>query len=160
LTLTITLAVLAAVPVLQFLSLGYLLESAGRIARTGRLRDGFIGVRTAARFGGAVLGVWLSLLPVWLVSSLALEARLIPPGRPRRPPLASGPGAPGGADDGPHRARPVPRRPAAPLPVPVHDAVLAAQATLEGRPLRRGPRRPVELRLLAAAALLLLAGAA
>src|SRR5262245_45430455 len=55
LTLTITLAALAAVPVLQFLSLGYLLEAAGRIARTGRLRDGFIGVRPAARFGSAVL---------------------------------------------------------------------------------------------------------
>ena len=41
------LAVLAAVPVLQFLSLGYLLEATGRVARSGRLRDGLIGVRTS-----------------------------------------------------------------------------------------------------------------
>src|SRR5829696_6838700 len=49
------LAVLAAVPVFQFLSLGYLLEATGRVARSGRLRDGFIGVRTVARIGGIVL---------------------------------------------------------------------------------------------------------
>src|SRR5205807_1705985 len=51
-SLIVGLAVLAAVPVLNFLSLGYLLEAGGRIARTGRLRDGFIGVRQAARAGG------------------------------------------------------------------------------------------------------------
>src|SRR5690349_917339 len=58
-TLVVALAVLAATPVLQFLSLGYLLEAAGRVARTGRLRAGFIGVRRAARVGGIVLGTWL-----------------------------------------------------------------------------------------------------
>jgi hypothetical protein len=78
-SLIVGLAVLAAVPVLQFLSLGYLLEAGGRIARTGRLRDGFIGVRPAARAGGIVLGVWLMLLPVRLVSSLALSAQIIAP---------------------------------------------------------------------------------
>src|SRR5438270_2680511 len=49
------LAILAAIPILQFLSLGYLLEAAGRVARSGRLRDGFIGVRTMARIGGIVV---------------------------------------------------------------------------------------------------------
>src|SRR5262245_23406215 len=43
--LMVGLAVLAALPVLQFLSLGYLLEAGARVARSGRLRDGFIGVR-------------------------------------------------------------------------------------------------------------------
>jgi hypothetical protein len=76
------LAVLAAVPVLQFLSLGYLLEASARVARTGRLRDGFIGVRAAARAGGFVLGVWLTLLPLRLVSSLWLSAQVIEPGGP------------------------------------------------------------------------------
>jgi hypothetical protein len=74
------LAVLAAIPVFQFLSLGYLLEAGGRVARTGRLRDGFIGVRQAARVGSIVLGVWLMLLPLRLVSSMALSAELIEPG--------------------------------------------------------------------------------
>ena len=51
---------LAAIPIVQFLSLGYLLEAGGRIARTGRFRDGFIGVRTAARVGSIVLGTWIT----------------------------------------------------------------------------------------------------
>jgi hypothetical protein len=79
LTLMVGLAVLAAVPVVQFLSLGYLLEAGGRVARTGRLRDGFIGVRLAARLGGIVLGSWVLLLPVRLVAGLARSAQIIAP---------------------------------------------------------------------------------
>jgi hypothetical protein len=74
------LAVLAAIPVLQFLSLGYLLEAGGRVARTGRLRDGFIGIRTAARIGGIVLGCWLFLLPVRLIADWTYSAQIIDPG--------------------------------------------------------------------------------
>ncbi|HZZ77558.1 MAG TPA: hypothetical protein VFE62_03510 [Gemmataceae bacterium] len=76
-SLLVFLAVLAAVPILQFLSLGYLLEASARIARTGRIRDGFIGVRIAARAGGFVIGTWLMLLPLRLVSSLWLSAQII-----------------------------------------------------------------------------------
>ncbi len=89
--LMIGLAVLAALPVFQFLSLGYLLESAGGVARTGRLRDGFIGVRLAARLGGGVLGCWLLLLPVRLVADLAYSAQIIDSGRPHRHCLARWP---------------------------------------------------------------------
>lgn len=77
--LMIGLAVLAALPVLQFLSLGYLLEAGGRVARTGRLREGFIGVRLAARLGGLVLGCWLMLLPVRFIADLAYSAQIIDP---------------------------------------------------------------------------------
>lgn len=73
------LALLATLPILQFLSLGYLLESGGRIARSGRLRDGFVGVRKAARVGSIVLGSWLLLLPLRLVSSMATSAAIIEP---------------------------------------------------------------------------------
>jgi hypothetical protein len=73
------LAVLAAVPLLQFLSLGYLLEASGRVARTGRLRDGFPGVRIAARLGGIVLASWLFLLPVRLLADLTYSAEIIDP---------------------------------------------------------------------------------
>src|SRR5262249_3173910 len=66
-TLIVGLAVLAAMPLVGLLSLGYLLEAGGRIGRTGRLRDGFIGVPTAARAGGIVVGTWLMLLPLRLV---------------------------------------------------------------------------------------------
>jgi hypothetical protein len=77
--LLVGLAVLAALPLLQFLSLGYLLEASGRVARTGRLRDGFPGVRLAARLGGIVLGSWVMLLPVRLVADLAQAAQIIDP---------------------------------------------------------------------------------
>jgi hypothetical protein len=78
--LFIGLAVLAALPVLQFLSLGYLLEAGGRVARTGRLRDALIGVRLAARLGGVVLGAWLFLLPARFVADMAKAAEIINPG--------------------------------------------------------------------------------
>ncbi len=77
--LLLFLAALAAIPVLQFLSLGYLLEASARVARTGRLRNGFIGIRLAARAGGLVLGVWLMLLPLRLMSSFWYSAELIDP---------------------------------------------------------------------------------
>jgi hypothetical protein len=78
--LTIGLAILAALPVLQFLSLGYLLEAGGRVARTGRLRDGFIGVRLAAWLGGVFIVCYLMLLPVRFVSDMASSAHVIDPG--------------------------------------------------------------------------------
>ena len=71
------LAVLAAIPVVQFLSFGYLLESSGRIARTGKFRSGFIGIKTAARAGSMVLGTWLWLWPIRYVSSLWYASNLI-----------------------------------------------------------------------------------
>ncbi len=71
---------LASVPVAQFLAYGYLLEAGGRVARTGRLRDGLVGVRKASRIGSTVIGVWLFLLPLELVSSLANSAQLVDPG--------------------------------------------------------------------------------
>jgi hypothetical protein len=74
------LAFLAALPVLQFLSLGYLLEAGGRVARTGRIRDGFIGVYRGALLGGIVLGGWLLLWPARLVAGLAQSADIIDPG--------------------------------------------------------------------------------
>lgn len=73
------LATLAALPVFQFLSLGYLLEASGRVARSGRIRDGFPGVRVAARLGGIVIASWLFLLPVRLVADLAYSAQIIDP---------------------------------------------------------------------------------
>lgn len=76
------LAVLATVPLLQFMSLGYLLECSGRIAKSGRLRDGFVGIRKAARVGSIWLGTWLCLWPARLVASLAYDAHLASPFSP------------------------------------------------------------------------------
>lgn len=77
--LFVGLSVLAAIPVGQFLALGYLLEASGRVARSGRLRDGFIGVRTAARFGGVALAAALLWLPLYFLSIQAEAARVISP---------------------------------------------------------------------------------
>lgn len=76
------LALLAAIPVLQFLSLGYLLEVSGRVARSGRLRDGLVGYRQAARLTGIVAGVWIVLLPLRLAATLRRSALLIDPTSP------------------------------------------------------------------------------
>lgn len=81
-TLFVGLSVLAQVPVGQFLALGYLLEAGGRVARSGRLRDGFIGVRTAARLGVIVAGCLVCGLPLYLMSIFAENAAIIDPGGP------------------------------------------------------------------------------
>jgi hypothetical protein len=103
-SLVVGLAFLAAIPILGFLSLGYLLEAGARIARNTASRDetvraryrwritrffasgclaladGLIGFRTAARLGGIGLGVLLMVLPVQIVSSLYASAEIIDPG--------------------------------------------------------------------------------
>ncbi len=79
-SLVVGLSTLAALPVLQFLSLGYFLESSARVARSGRLRDGFVGVRRAARVGGLAAGIWLVTVPAWLIGTVARSAELIDPG--------------------------------------------------------------------------------
>jgi hypothetical protein len=80
LSMLVILAVLATIPLLQFLSLGYLLEASGRVAQRGRFRAGFIGIRQAARVGSLVLGSWICLLPLRFLAGLAYDAHLIAPG--------------------------------------------------------------------------------
>lgn len=80
--LTIALAVLASLPVGQFLSLGYMLQAGARVARSGRFRDGFIGIRLAARLGGALAACYVWFVPVRVVSSVAHAAYVIDPGGP------------------------------------------------------------------------------
>ena len=76
-SLIVGLSVIATVPILQFASLGYLLESAGRVARSGRLRDGVIGARRAARVGSCILGTWLLLQPIRWAFSVRYDAQLL-----------------------------------------------------------------------------------
>ncbi|HEY1065787.1 MAG TPA: hypothetical protein VGE52_06750, partial [Pirellulales bacterium] len=76
-SLVVALAALAAIPGLSLLPYGYFLESGGRVARTGKLSSGFIGVRLAARAGGIVLGAFLSLLPLRFTSMMLGSARIV-----------------------------------------------------------------------------------
>ncbi|MEM9185608.1 MAG: hypothetical protein AAGB00_03845 [Planctomycetota bacterium] len=73
------LSLLATFPLLQLLSLGYLLEVSGRVARTGRLGLGFVGHAKAARWGSVALMAWLMLLAPRLIGGLAIDAGLIAP---------------------------------------------------------------------------------
>lgn len=76
------LAVLSVIPVLNCLSLGYLLEASGRVARSGSFREGFVGIRKASRLGSLVIGAWLVLLPARFASGMWNDAELIAPGSP------------------------------------------------------------------------------
>lgn len=76
-TVVVTLAVLSAIPILNFLSLGYLLQVSGNVARTNRFKSAFIGVKKASRAGSIIIGTWLVLWPVRFVSGYWQDAKLI-----------------------------------------------------------------------------------
>ena len=73
------LAVTASIPIIQFASFGYLLEVSGRLARGQRFRDAMVGLRKARVAGSIVLGTWICLLPIRLVSNFWFEAYVIDP---------------------------------------------------------------------------------
>ncbi len=81
-SLLLGLAILSIVPVLNFLSLGYLIHASGQVAATGKLRAGFIGVRQASVLGSFFLGSWLVFLPVRIISGLWKDAELVAPNSP------------------------------------------------------------------------------
>ncbi len=76
----LTLAIISAIPVLNLLSLGYLLESSGRVARSGHLRDGFVGLSRFSIFGRIALACWIWILPLRLLHSFWRDAELIEAG--------------------------------------------------------------------------------
>ena len=80
-SLPAALAAISVIPVVNLLSLGYLLHVSGTIARTGRLRDGFIGVRRAGRLGMIIVSVWLALWPARLLAALRDSAVIVDPHR-------------------------------------------------------------------------------
>jgi len=79
-SLILMLAFVAAIPIVNFLALGYLLEVEGRVGRTGKLRRAFPLLDLAPRLGSIVLGVGLWLLPLRLLAAAVTDARLIDPG--------------------------------------------------------------------------------
>ena len=81
-SLVVLLAIVAAIPVVNFLALGYMLEAEGRVVRSGQLRDGVPFAGALPRLGAIVLGSWLWLLVVRLVTQAAADAALVDPGDP------------------------------------------------------------------------------
>lgn len=80
LSLILMLAVIAAIPIVNFLALGYLLEVEGRVARTGKLRNAFLLLDVAPRFGSIVLGVWVWMLPLRLIATMRGDVAFLDPG--------------------------------------------------------------------------------
>lgn len=79
-TIIVGLAIAAVIPIVNFISLGYLLEVSGRVARTGRFTEGFIGARPAAKLGSVVIGTWICFLPVRIIAGLWRDAVLLAEG--------------------------------------------------------------------------------
>lgn len=80
-TMIVLLAFVSAVPVLNFIALGYLLSVEGRVARSGKLRDAFPLVGGVAPWLGLfALTGWMCILPMRLLSEAAADARIIDPG--------------------------------------------------------------------------------
>ena len=81
--LVMLVAILAAIPVINVVALGWMLDAEARVARSGKLRDGFPWLGVVPRIGAAALGTCLWLLVVSMVASVADDAALIDPGSPR-----------------------------------------------------------------------------
>ena len=79
-SLVLLLAILAAIPIVNIVALGYLLEVEGRVARTGKIRNGFLLLDVAPRLGAIALGVYLWLLPLRLIAHARADAQIIDPG--------------------------------------------------------------------------------
>jgi len=74
------LALMAAIPIVNFLALGYMLDAEGRVARTGKLRYAMPLLPLAPKLGGIAFGTWLWTWVVQLVADAASDAELIAPG--------------------------------------------------------------------------------
>lgn len=78
--LLVLLSLVAAIPVLSLLALGYLLAAEAAVARSGRLRDGFPLLAVSSRIGIIFVVSGLFLLPVWLLAGQT-EAHIVVTGR-------------------------------------------------------------------------------
>ncbi len=79
LSLCVLLAVVAAVPVLQLASLGYILFAAGRLANGQRWRDALPGLRVAGKLGTFAMLAAISWIPIYVLTDLAYSAQLLQP---------------------------------------------------------------------------------
>jgi hypothetical protein len=82
--LVVALAVLAAIPGLNILTLGYLVEPQRRVAVSGRLRDGFPLLCIASRLGTLVFFTLLFCIPIRIQATRLSDALVIlGPAHPR-----------------------------------------------------------------------------
>ncbi len=79
-SLIVLLAIVSSVPILNLLGFGYLLEVSKRMAERRTIKEIFVGIDKARLIGGALIGSWLMLVPIRVLSHIAEEANLIDPG--------------------------------------------------------------------------------
>jgi hypothetical protein len=79
-SLVILLAVIAAIPVIQLIAFGYILNVAGRLASGGKLAQALPNLGEAGRIGLAAMAVYLAALPTQLLVHWESVAYLINPG--------------------------------------------------------------------------------
>ncbi len=79
-SLTVLLAIVAAIPLVQLISLGYLLKAAANLSAGRAWSTAFPGVRLAGRIATFAMLTALLWLPVWLVTDLSYSVQLLRPG--------------------------------------------------------------------------------
>jgi Protein of unknown function (DUF4013) len=77
--LSILLAVVAAIPIVQLAALGYLLQGAGNLANRKPWKSAFPGLRLAGKLGTFLALASLTWIPVYLLTDLAYTAQLLQP---------------------------------------------------------------------------------
>ncbi|SRR6056297_480210 len=78
-SLVILLAVIVAIPALQMITLGYMLEVVGRLSRGATLRECLPWSSHATRIGFALLAIFIVSLPVHLLTHWSQVALLVDP---------------------------------------------------------------------------------
>lgn len=78
-SIALLMAVVAAIPLVNFYVLGFLLDVQGRVARTGRVRSAFWMWGIAPRLGAIAFATWIFLVPVRIAASIASDAALVDP---------------------------------------------------------------------------------
>lgn len=78
--IVLLVSVVATIPILQFVSLGYMLESAARVSRRQPWSTCFPGSETAGKLMLIALCSFVTWLPIWFLADLAYSAEIIEPG--------------------------------------------------------------------------------
>ena len=76
-SLTVILAVLTAIPILQLIAFGYLLNVSGRLANGSKLKDSLPHLQQAGQIGLASIAIFLAALPTQALAHLESVANLI-----------------------------------------------------------------------------------
>ena len=80
LSLVTILAIMTALPLIQLIAFGYLLDVAGKLARGSRLGEAVAWRETAGRLGLAAIVLFLLSLPIQLLAHWSVAAEIITPG--------------------------------------------------------------------------------